>query len=174
MASKLGAGCSPRKRRELQARLSEWDARLEYEERRKREIRARLEREARLEDDDGERRDWEVRHDSRFDRQIGSMRLKHEPFQEEQDSMFEPVRLDSDPHSQPQLDLDRSDYRYVPARDWFQRDAPDVNSHRVRRDSRQPVVIPVNRSRLRSRNLRSWTSSNLTEILSNREVLLYA
>ena len=131
------------KRRQLQARLSEWDARLEYEERRKRELRARLERETRLEDDDRERRDWEVRHDSRFDREMGSMRRKHEPFQEERDSMFEPVRLDNDPHSQPHLDLDRSDYRHVPARDWFQHDAPDVKSHRVfdeyqtdRRDSR--------------------------------------
>ena len=81
-----------------------------------------------------------------------SMRRKHEPFQEERDSMFEPVRLDNDPHSQPHLDLDRSDYRYVPARarDWFQHDAPDVKSHRVfdeyqtaRRDSRQPVQVTL-------------------------------
>ena len=151
------------KRRQLQARLSEWDARLEYEERHQRELRAKHEREARLEDDDRERREWEVCNDSRFDRELGSMRLKHEPFQGdlERDTMFEPVRLDSDLHSQPHLDLDRSrgfiplplnrsDYRYVPARDWFQRDVPDVNSHRVfdehqaaRRDSRQPVQVTL-------------------------------
>ena len=44
---------------------------------------------------------------------MGSMRLKHEPFQGERETMFEPVRLDSDLRSQRDLDLDRSDYRYV-------------------------------------------------------------
>ena len=98
----------------LQARFSEWDARLENEERRQRELRARVEGEARLEDDDRERRGWQVRYDSRFGREMGSMRLKHEPFQEERETMFEPVQLDSDLRWQRDLDLHRCDYRYEP------------------------------------------------------------
>ena len=52
---------------------------------------------------------------------MGSMRLKHEPLQRE--TMIEPARQDSDLLSQRDLNLDRSDYHNVPARDWLQRDA---------------------------------------------------